>query len=62
MVVDLVCYRRWGHNETDEPSYTQPLMYARIKDHPSTATLYGEQLVRGGVLSGEERDAVWAAS
>jgi len=60
VVVDLVCYRRWGHNETDEPSYTQPLMYARIKNHPSAATLYGERLVREGVLSSEERDAVWA--
>ena len=60
VVVDLVCYRRWGHNETDEPSYTQPLMYSRIKSHPSVATLYGEQLVREGVMTSEERDALWA--
>jgi 2-oxoglutarate decarboxylase len=60
VVVDLVCYRRWGHNETDEPSYTQPLMYERIKGHPSVATLYGEKLVREGVLTREERDKVWA--
>ncbi len=61
VVIDLVCYRRWGHNETDEPSYTQPLMYARIKSHPSAATLFGEKLVRDGVVTREELEAVWAA-
>jgi 2-oxoglutarate decarboxylase len=60
VVIDLVCYRRWGHNETDEPSYTQPLMYSRIKNHPSVASLYGEKLIRDGVVSAEERDRVWA--
>ena len=60
VVIDLVCYRRWGHNETDEPSYTQPLMYSRIKEHPSVATLYGDKLVREGVVTGEERDRLWA--
>jgi 2-oxoglutarate dehydrogenase E1 component len=60
VVIDLVCYRRWGHNETDEPSYTQPLMYAKIKTHPSAATLYGEKLVREGVLSREDLEKVWA--
>jgi 2-oxoglutarate dehydrogenase E1 component len=59
VVIDLVCYRRWGHNETDEPSYTQPLMYAKIRSHPSVSTLYGEKLVREGVLSREELDRVW---
>jgi 2-oxoglutarate dehydrogenase E1 component len=61
VVIDLVCYRRWGHNETDEPSYTQPLMYSRIKNHPSVAALYGDELVREGVVSTEERDRLWAA-
>jgi 2-oxoglutarate decarboxylase len=61
VVIDLVCYRRWGHNETDEPSYTQPLMYARIKSHPSAATLYGEKLVREGVVTREELERLWAA-
>jgi 2-oxoglutarate dehydrogenase E1 component len=62
VVIDLVCYRRWGHNEGDEPSYTQPLMYSKIKSHPSAAMLYGEQLVRQGVVTREELDALWAAT
>jgi 2-oxoglutarate decarboxylase len=61
IVVDLVCYRRWGHNEGDEPAYTQPLMYSKIKSHPSVATLYGEQLVRSGAITREELDALWTA-
>ncbi len=61
VVIDLVCYRRWGHNETDEPSYTQPLMYAKIKSHPSAASLYGDKLVREAVLSRAELDRLWAA-
>src|SRR5512143_2107763 len=61
VVIDLVCYRRWGHNETDEPSYTQPLMYAKIKAHPSVASLYGDKLVREAVLSREELDRLWTA-
>jgi len=60
VVIDLVCYRRWGHNETDEPSYTQPVMYARIKSHPSAAALYGDKLVREGVVTREELDRLWA--
>jgi 2-oxoglutarate dehydrogenase E1 component len=60
VVVDLVGYRRWGHNEGDEPSYTQPLMYAKIKSHTSVAQLYGEQLLRSGAVSREALDALWA--
>ena len=51
VVIDMICYRRFGHNETDEPSFTQPLMYRAIKDHPTTLTLYGQKLVAEGTLS-----------
>jgi 2-oxoglutarate dehydrogenase complex dehydrogenase (E1) component-like enzyme len=60
VVIDLVGYRRWGHNEGDEPAYTQPTMYAKIKTHPSVAAIYGEKLVASGVLSREELESVWA--
>jgi 2-oxoglutarate dehydrogenase E1 component len=59
VVIDLVGYRRWGHNEGDEPSYTQPLMYAKIKSHPSVGHVYGEQLVRSGAVTREELDQAW---
>ena len=45
VVVDLICYRRFGHNEGDEPSFTQPLMYKKIRSHPSTIEVYGKKLV-----------------
>lgn len=54
VVLDLVGFRRLGHNETDEPSYTQPLMYARVKAHPGVRTLYGKRLVKEGVLTEDE--------
>lgn len=50
VVLDVVGFRRLGHNETDEPSYTQPLMYQRVKEHPGVRTLYARQLVREGVI------------
>lgn len=56
VVIDLICYRRRGHNETDEPSATQPLMYKAIRAHKTTRTLYAEQLVDEGVISKEEGD------
>lgn len=58
VVIDLVCYRRRGHNETDEPSATQPLMYGRIKTHKSTRTLYAQALIKQGVVSEDEADAM----
>ncbi len=51
VVVDIFCYRRYGHNEGDEPMFTQPLMYKTIKQHPPVAKLYAERLVKDDVLS-----------
>ena len=58
VVIDLVCYRRRGHNEADEPSVTQPGMYERIKSHASTRTLYAKRLIEAGLLT-EQQDAEW---
>jgi 2-oxoglutarate dehydrogenase E1 component len=58
VVIDLIGYRRFGHNEADEPGYTQPEMYARIKQHPTLPTLYGRQLVDAGVVTQDEVDAL----
>ena len=44
------CYRRFGHNEGDEPSFTQPLMYAAIKQHPPISEIYGQRLIAEGVV------------
>ncbi len=56
VVIDMFCYRRFGHNEGDEPSFTQPLMYKRIKQHPPTLRLYGERLVKEGLMTQAEVD------
>src|SRR5215218_5069814 len=50
IVIDMWCYRRFGHNEGDEPSFTQPLMYAAIKKHPPISEIYGKRLVAEGVV------------
>jgi 2-oxoglutarate dehydrogenase E1 component len=60
VVVDMFCYRRFGHNEGDDPTMTQPLMYAKIKDHPSVRDLYAGRLVSEGVASQAEVDG-WIA-
>ena len=59
-VIDLVGYRRWGHNEGDEPAYTQPLMVNRIEEHPSVREQYADQLVAEGVVTEEEADSIVA--
>ena len=56
VVVDLVGYRRFGHNEGDEPAYTQPLMYKRIENHPTVREQYAAALVAEGIVSQEEAD------
>ncbi|MES2988188.1 MAG: 2-oxoglutarate dehydrogenase E1 component [Pseudomonadota bacterium] len=50
IVIDMWCYRRFGHNEGDEPSFTQPLMYAKIKNHPGVSEVYAKRLVEQGVI------------
>ncbi|HKH22489.1 MAG TPA: multifunctional oxoglutarate decarboxylase/oxoglutarate dehydrogenase thiamine pyrophosphate-binding subunit/dihydrolipoyllysine-residue succinyltransferase subunit, partial [Solirubrobacterales bacterium] len=54
VVIDLIGYRRFGHNETDEPAYTQPLMAQKIKEHPPVSQLYGEALVKEGIVTPDE--------
>jgi len=53
VVVDLICYRRFGHNEGDEPSFTQPLMYKKIKSHPSPVNVYGKKLITENIISND---------
>jgi len=54
VVLDVVGFRKLGHNETDEPSYTQPLMYARVKAHPGVRTIYSQRLIKEGVITEPE--------
>jgi 2-oxoglutarate decarboxylase len=58
VVIDLIGYRRWGHNEADEPAYTQPEMAAKIKDKKPVRDVFAQQLIDRGVLSQEEADAI----
>ena len=54
VVIDIICYRRFGHNEGDEPSFTQPIMYKKIRSQATTLTIYGNQLIQEGVLRNDE--------
>ena len=54
VVVDLICYRRFGHNEGDEPSFTQPLMYEKIRSHPSPVKVYGKKLLSENTITNDE--------
>ena len=58
VVVDLICYRRFGHNEGDEPSFTQPLMYKKIRSHPTPVKVYGKKLIDQKVISDEDLENV----
>lgn len=59
IVVHLICYRRFGHNEGDEPAFTQPLMYEKIKKHPTAYDLYAQKLVKEGVINDEDPEKVY---
>ncbi|HOV04423.1 MAG TPA: 2-oxoglutarate dehydrogenase E1 component, partial [Kaistiaceae bacterium] len=64
VVIDMFCYRRFGHNEGDEPAFTQPIMYRKIREHPTTAKIYSEKLVEEGLLSAgdvEQMQSDWRA-
>ena len=60
VVIDMFCYRRFGHNEADEPSFTQPLMYKAIANQPSVRQVYAEKLIREQTLTKEDVDAIAA--
>ena len=61
VVIDMFCYRRHGHNEGDEPMFTQPIMYKAIKKHPTTRDIYARQLEREGVLAKGEAQNIMQA-
>jgi 2-oxoglutarate dehydrogenase E1 component len=58
VVIDLVCYRRLGHNEADEPAATQPVMYARIRQHPTARQIYADRLTGEGLVTAEQAKAL----
>src|SRR6516162_4562643 len=60
VVIDMFCYRRHGHNEADEPAFTQPLMYQRIAEHPSVVDVYSKRLVEEGLLTAAEVEQMHA--
>ena len=60
IVIDMVCYRRHGHNESDEPAFTQPLMYKKIAALPTTRQIYAKKLVAEGVVTAEQADKMAA--
>ncbi|OUJ13550.1 2-oxoglutarate dehydrogenase E1 component [Acetobacter sp. DsW_063] len=61
IILDIVCYRRNGHNETDEPAFTQPIMYKAIATHETPHTLYAAHLIKAGVVTEEEAKSQWDA-
>ncbi|HEX6306828.1 MAG TPA: 2-oxoglutarate dehydrogenase E1 component [Longimicrobiales bacterium] len=59
VVIDLIGYRRYGHNEGDEPAYTQPVLYRRVAEHPAVRRIWGERLTAAGVIGEGDVDSVW---
>jgi 2-oxoglutarate dehydrogenase E1 component len=60
VVIDMYCYRKHGHNETDEPAFTQPLLYKKIATHPQVSAVLSQQLIADGTITQEEGDAIKA--
>ena len=58
VVIDMFCFRKHGHNESDEPSYTNPMLYSKIKNHPSVRHVYTERLVHNGTMTKEKADTI----
>ena len=58
VVLDMYCYRRLGHNESDEPAFTQPTLYREIKNHPTVVTQYAERLIKEGVVTKDEFESI----
>ncbi|MBC8041862.1 MAG: multifunctional oxoglutarate decarboxylase/oxoglutarate dehydrogenase thiamine pyrophosphate-binding subunit/dihydrolipoyllysine-residue succinyltransferase subunit [Rhizobacter sp.] len=58
VVIDMICYRKYGHNEGDEPAYTQPLMYRKIKEHPGVLQMYADQLIQSKVITEGELEVL----
>ncbi len=61
VVIDMFCYRRFGHNEGDEPAFTQPLMYKAIADHPTTFRIYADKLIGEGLVTEAEIEELKAS-
>jgi 2-oxoglutarate dehydrogenase E1 component len=59
VVIDLIGYRRYGHNEGDEPAYTQPVLYRKIGEHPTVRRVWADRIAAAGVISDDEAEAVW---
>ena len=59
VVIDMFCYRRQGHNESDEPAFTQPIMYEKIRTHPTIRQIYAKKLIKEKVMDDHEVEDLW---